>query len=75
MFGNLLGTSLWFVFQKDEKATIAKMNRQRANSISHNAPHWGVDRPFYNHLGGHQVSKEMKRMVMPCFMDINLFSS
>ncbi|KAJ7407872.1 Adenylate cyclase type 5 [Willisornis vidua] len=48
--------------RKDEKATIAKMNRQRANSISHNAPHWGVDRPFYNHLGGHQVSKEMKRM-------------
>uniref|UniRef100_A0A8C0FAQ9 adenylate cyclase n=1 Tax=Bubo bubo TaxID=30461 RepID=A0A8C0FAQ9_BUBBB len=37
--------------RKDEKATIAKMNRQRANSISHNPPHWGVDRPFYNHLG------------------------
>uniref|UniRef100_A0A8V5GSK9 adenylate cyclase n=1 Tax=Melopsittacus undulatus TaxID=13146 RepID=A0A8V5GSK9_MELUD len=48
--------------RKDEKATIAKMNRQRANSISHNPPHWGVDRPFYNHLGPHQVSKEMKRM-------------
>uniref|UniRef100_A0A7M4FRH3 Adenylate cyclase type 5 n=1 Tax=Crocodylus porosus TaxID=8502 RepID=A0A7M4FRH3_CROPO len=48
--------------RKDEKATIAKMNRQRANSISHNPPHWGVDRPFYNHLGTHQVSKEMKRM-------------
>ncbi|XP_051479541.1 adenylate cyclase type 5 isoform X5 [Apus apus] len=48
--------------RKDEKATIAKMNRQRANSISHNPPHWGVDRPFYNHLGAHQVSKEMKRM-------------
>uniref|UniRef100_A0A8U8C3A3 adenylate cyclase n=1 Tax=Geospiza parvula TaxID=87175 RepID=A0A8U8C3A3_GEOPR len=30
--------------RKDEKATIAKMNRQRANSISHNPPHWGVDR-------------------------------
>ncbi|RMC18729.1 hypothetical protein DUI87_04625 [Hirundo rustica rustica] len=52
---------------KDEKATIAKMNRQRANSISHNPPHWGVDRPFYNHLGGHQVSKEMKRMLVFSF--------
>lgn len=61
------------VFQKDEKATIAKMNRQRTNSISHNPPHWGVDRPFYNHLGAHQVSKEMKRMVMPCIMAINIF--
>ncbi|EMP24373.1 Adenylate cyclase type 5, partial [Chelonia mydas] len=49
--------------RKDEKATIAKMNRQRTNSIGHNPPHWGVDRPFYNHLGAHQVSKEMKRMV------------
>ncbi|XP_042699023.1 adenylate cyclase type 5 isoform X3 [Chrysemys picta bellii] len=48
--------------RKDEKATIAKMNRQRTNSIGHNPPHWGVDRPFYNHLGAHQVSKEMKRM-------------
>uniref|UniRef100_A0A8C2UJ33 Adenylate cyclase type 5 n=1 Tax=Coturnix japonica TaxID=93934 RepID=A0A8C2UJ33_COTJA len=48
--------------RKDEKATIAKMNRQRTNSISHNPQHWGVDRPFYNHLGAHQVSKEMKRM-------------
>ncbi|XP_034641990.1 adenylate cyclase type 5 isoform X3 [Trachemys scripta elegans] len=48
--------------RKDEKATIAKTNRQRTNSIGHNPPHWGVDRPFYNHLGAHQVSKEMKRM-------------
>ncbi|XP_033018618.1 adenylate cyclase type 5 isoform X3 [Lacerta agilis] len=48
--------------RKDEKATIAKMNRQRANSIGHNPPHWGVDRSFYNHLGSNQVSKEMKRM-------------
>lgn len=42
---------------------IAKMNRQRANSIGHNPSHWGAERPFYNHLGGNQVSKEMKRMV------------
>lgn len=49
--------------QKDEKAMIAKMNRQRTNSIGHNPPHWGAERPFYNHLGGNQVSKEMKRMV------------
>lgn len=42
---------------------IAKMNRQRTNSIGHNPPHWGAERPFYNHLGGNQVSKEMKRMV------------
>uniref|UniRef100_A0A670HPZ9 Adenylate cyclase type 5 n=1 Tax=Podarcis muralis TaxID=64176 RepID=A0A670HPZ9_PODMU len=49
--------------RKDEKATIAKMNRQRTNSIGHNPPHWGVDRSFYNHLGSNQVSKEMKRMV------------
>ena len=28
----------------------------------HNSGHW-TDRPFYNHLGGNQVSKEMKRMV------------
>lgn len=49
--------------QKEEKAMIAKMNRQRANSIGHNPSHWGAERPFYNHLGGNQVSKEMKRMV------------
>uniref|UniRef100_A0A8C6YHH4 Adenylate cyclase type 5 n=1 Tax=Naja naja TaxID=35670 RepID=A0A8C6YHH4_NAJNA len=49
--------------RKDEKATIAKMNRQRTNSIGHNPPHWGVDRSFYNHLSTSQVSKEMKRMV------------
>ncbi|KAM4626820.1 adenylate cyclase type 5 isoform 2-T2 [Discoglossus pictus] len=48
--------------RKEEKAMIAKMNRQRANSIGHNPAHWGIDRPFYNHLGSHQVSKEMKRM-------------
>uniref|UniRef100_A0A671E374 Adenylate cyclase type 5 n=1 Tax=Rhinolophus ferrumequinum TaxID=59479 RepID=A0A671E374_RHIFE len=48
--------------RKDEKAMIAKMNRQRTNSIGHNPPHWGAERPFYNHLGGNQVSKEMKRM-------------
>uniref|UniRef100_A0A8C5MUP3 Adenylate cyclase type 5 n=1 Tax=Leptobrachium leishanense TaxID=445787 RepID=A0A8C5MUP3_9ANUR len=48
--------------RKEEKALIAKMNRQRANSIGHNAAHWGMERPFYNHLGSHQVSKEMKRM-------------
>ncbi|XP_053100571.1 adenylate cyclase type 5 isoform X1 [Hemicordylus capensis] len=48
--------------RKDEKATIAKMNRQRTNSIGHNPPHWGVERSFYNHLGSNQVSKEMKRM-------------
>ncbi|KAK1902486.1 Adenylate cyclase type 5 [Dissostichus eleginoides] len=47
--------------RKDEKAMIAKMNRQRANSVTHNSGHWN-DRPFYNHLGGNQVSKEMKRM-------------
>ncbi|XP_034077603.1 adenylate cyclase type 5, partial [Gymnodraco acuticeps] len=47
--------------RKDEKAMIAKMNRQRANSVTHNSGHW-TDRPFYNHLGGNQVSKEMKRM-------------
>lgn len=49
--------------QKEEKAMIAKMNRQRTNSIGHNPPHWGAERPFYNHLGSNQVSKEMKRMV------------
>ncbi|XP_044152276.1 adenylate cyclase type 5 [Bufo gargarizans] len=48
--------------RKEEKAMIAKMNRQRANSIGHNPPHWGVERNFYNHLGTNQVSKEMKRM-------------
>ncbi|KAF5924035.1 hypothetical protein HPG69_010467 [Diceros bicornis minor] len=48
---------------KEEKAMIAKMNRQRTNSIGHNPPHWGAERPFYNHLGGNQVSKEMKRML------------
>ncbi|KAM7133862.1 adenylate cyclase type 5 isoform 2-T2 [Molossus nigricans] len=48
--------------RKEEKAMIAKMNRQRANSIGHNPSHWGAERPFYNHLGGNQVSKEMKRM-------------
>lgn len=41
---------------------IAKMNRQRTNSVTHNSGHWN-DRPFYNHLGGNQISKEMKRMV------------
>uniref|UniRef100_A0A8C5NWH8 Adenylate cyclase type 5 n=1 Tax=Jaculus jaculus TaxID=51337 RepID=A0A8C5NWH8_JACJA len=48
--------------RKEEKAMIARMNRQRTNSIGHNPPHWGAERPFYNHLGGNQVSKEMKRM-------------
>uniref|UniRef100_A0A5F8GSK3 Adenylate cyclase type 5 n=1 Tax=Monodelphis domestica TaxID=13616 RepID=A0A5F8GSK3_MONDO len=48
--------------RKEEKAMIAKMNRQRTNSIGHNPPPWGAERPFYNHLGSHQVSKEMKRM-------------
>ncbi|XP_058890110.1 adenylate cyclase type 5 isoform X1 [Acipenser ruthenus] len=48
--------------RKEDKATIAKMNRQRTNSIGHNASHWCSDRPFYNHLGTNQVSKEMKRM-------------
>ncbi|MGH0156235.1 UNVERIFIED_CONTAM: hypothetical protein FKN15_065285 [Acipenser sinensis] len=51
--------------RKEEKATIAKMNRQRTNSIGHNASHWCSDRPFYNHLGTNQVSKEMKRMCNP----------
>lgn len=53
---------LYFSSQKEEKAMIAKMNRQRTNSVTHNSTHW-TDRPFYNHLGGNQVSKEMKRMV------------
>ncbi|KAJ0069999.1 hypothetical protein NL108_000237, partial [Boleophthalmus pectinirostris] len=48
--------------RKEEKAMIAKMNRQRTNSVTHNSGHW-TDRPFYNHLGGNQISKEMKRMV------------
>lgn len=52
----------YFPSQKEEKAMIAKMNRQRTNSVTHNSTHW-TDRPFYNHLGGNQVSKEMKRMV------------
>ncbi|KAK2840116.1 hypothetical protein Q5P01_013856, partial [Channa striata] len=47
--------------RKEEKAMIAKMNRQRTNSVTHNSGHW-TDRPFYNHLSGNQVSKEMKRM-------------
>ncbi|KAM3607994.1 uncharacterized protein V6R79_017332 [Siganus canaliculatus] len=47
--------------RKEEKAMIAKMNRQRTNSVTHNSGHW-TDRPFYNHLGGNQISKEMKRM-------------
>lgn len=50
------------VLQKEEKAMIAKMNRHRTNSVTHNSGHW-TDRPFYNHLGGHPISKEMKRMV------------
>ncbi|XP_053732113.1 adenylate cyclase type 5 isoform X1 [Synchiropus splendidus] len=47
--------------RKEEKAMIAKMHRQRTNSVTHNSGHW-TDRPFYNHLGGNQISKEMKRM-------------
>uniref|UniRef100_A0A3Q2QRW0 Adenylate cyclase type 5 n=1 Tax=Fundulus heteroclitus TaxID=8078 RepID=A0A3Q2QRW0_FUNHE len=43
--------------RKEEKAMIAKMSRQRTNSVTHNSGHW-TDRPFYN-----QISKEMKRMV------------
>ncbi|XP_013769604.1 adenylate cyclase type 5 [Pundamilia nyererei] len=46
---------------KEEKAMIAKMNRQRTNSVTHNSGHW-TDRPFYNHLGGNQISKDLKRM-------------
>ncbi|KAJ0005984.1 hypothetical protein NQD34_015878 [Periophthalmus magnuspinnatus] len=54
--------------RKEEKAMIAKMNRQRTNSVTHNSGHW-TDRPFYNHLGGNQISKEMKRMVRKyCFI-------
>ncbi|XP_015213943.1 adenylate cyclase type 5 isoform X2 [Lepisosteus oculatus] len=48
--------------RKEEKAMIAKINRQRTNSVSHNTAHWCSDRPFYNHLSTNQVSKEMKRM-------------
>ncbi|KAG7276426.1 LOW QUALITY PROTEIN: hypothetical protein CRUP_007486 [Coryphaenoides rupestris] len=48
---------------KEEKAMIAKMNRQRTNSVFHNTGHW-TDRPFYNHMGGNQISKEMKRMIV-----------
>ncbi|XP_056392581.1 adenylate cyclase type 5 [Hyla sarda] len=48
--------------RKEEKAMIAKMNRQRANSLGHNTAPWGMERNFYNHLGNNQVSKEMKRM-------------
>lgn len=48
--------------QKEEKAMIAKMSRQRTNSVTHNSGHW-TDRPFYNHLGGPQISKEIRRMV------------
>uniref|UniRef100_H3AHK0 Adenylate cyclase type 5 n=1 Tax=Latimeria chalumnae TaxID=7897 RepID=H3AHK0_LATCH len=48
--------------RKEEKAMLAKLNRQRTNSIGHNPPHWGANRPFYNHHSAHQVSKEMKRM-------------
>ncbi|XP_062312928.1 LOW QUALITY PROTEIN: adenylate cyclase type 5 [Osmerus eperlanus] len=47
--------------RKEEKAMIAKMNRQRTNSVTHNTGHW-TERPFYNHLGGNQVSKDMRRM-------------
>ncbi|XP_043929592.1 adenylate cyclase type 5 [Protopterus annectens] len=48
--------------RKEEKAMLARMNRQRTGSIGHNPPHWGGERPFYNHLNANQVSKEMKRM-------------
>uniref|UniRef100_A0A8C7YWA8 Adenylate cyclase type 5 n=1 Tax=Oryzias sinensis TaxID=183150 RepID=A0A8C7YWA8_9TELE len=47
--------------RKEEKAMIAKMSRQRTNSVTHNSGHW-TDRPFYNHLGGNQISKEIRRM-------------
>uniref|UniRef100_A0AAX7VUI8 Adenylate cyclase type 5 n=1 Tax=Astatotilapia calliptera TaxID=8154 RepID=A0AAX7VUI8_ASTCA len=52
--------------RKEEKAMIAKMNRQRTNSVTHNSGHW-TDRPFYNHLGGNQISKDLKRMVRQDF--------
>ncbi|XP_032422801.1 adenylate cyclase type 5 isoform X1 [Xiphophorus hellerii] len=42
--------------RKEEKAMIAKMSRQRTNSVTHNSSHW-ADRAFHNH-----ISKEMKRM-------------
>ncbi|XP_006772960.1 PREDICTED: adenylate cyclase type 5, partial [Myotis davidii] len=58
----IVSCSRSLIFKKEEKAMIAKMNRQRTNSIGHNPPHWGAERPFYNHLGSNQVSKEMKRM-------------
>lgn len=41
--------------QKEEKAMIAKMNRQRTNSIGHNPLTGGRAAPFYNQLGGNQV--------------------
>lgn len=47
---------------------IAKMNRQRTNSVTHNSGHW-TDRPFYNHLGGNQISKDLKRMVRQDFLN------
>lgn len=56
------------VLQKEEKAMIAKMNRQRTNSVTHNSGHW-TDRPFYNHLGGNQISKDLKRMVRQDFLN------
>uniref|UniRef100_A0A8C9WLA3 Adenylate cyclase type 5 n=1 Tax=Scleropages formosus TaxID=113540 RepID=A0A8C9WLA3_SCLFO len=54
--------------RKEEKAVMAKISRQRTNSVTHNTSHWCSDRPFYNHLGSNQISKEMKRMVSkyPC---------
>lgn len=58
----MINTLYLHLFQKEEKAMIAKMNRQRTNSVTHNSGHW-TDRPFYNHMGGNQISKEMKRMV------------
>lgn len=58
----LFVSRVYFAPQKEEKAMIAKMNRQRTNSVTHNSGHW-TDRPFYNHLGGNKISKEMKRMV------------
>uniref|UniRef100_A0A8C9YMF2 Adenylate cyclase type 5 n=1 Tax=Sander lucioperca TaxID=283035 RepID=A0A8C9YMF2_SANLU len=41
--------------RKEEKAMIAKMNRQRTNSVTHNSGHW-TDRPFYNHMGDLNVT-------------------
>uniref|UniRef100_A0A7N6FIT0 Adenylate cyclase type 5 n=1 Tax=Anabas testudineus TaxID=64144 RepID=A0A7N6FIT0_ANATE len=40
--------------RKEEKAMIAKMNRQRTNSVTHNSGHW-TDRPFYNHLDANVI--------------------